>query len=443
MSVPNPNGGLFSVLYCNSAMAKNFADVIAEWMQHIEDLVAINNAWDNPVILEGTWGNGMSIDPVTLLPDMDFWLLPKHKPANDDKEAVVVVYSARIIVEHGGYFCATQIRARNTNKGTQYNDTWTQYQLPDGDMGKTCFWLCEPGYSGDGCNLGRATSPDSCVYINLTPDYLKQFITYNESGGNDNSSIEESMRNTLGFFQHSKSCYSNRCEHDVILAAKSYLENGHGIIASPATVTAHSVYGAWSEDDYTYMENQKYYYSNAQVNLQVTDNKGNYTTKTLCMPGFDGPNCTTDLCTECTDPTTMFNSQTGDCTDCIDEYVHDESGKCVPCPEGSYKHPTRDECITCDNTEYYSNGLCLKKTAISRTKMYNCFPNSNASDFQACVFDTCENGKTVSCVTSDGRLGTKTCNARKWSRCALKGEKNTGNRAETRAPMRGSDGTYN
>lgn len=67
--MPNPNGGLFSALYCNSAMAKNATDVIAEWMQRIkeyyEDLAAINDAWNNPIILEGTWENGMSIDPVT------------------------------------------------------------------------------------------------------------------------------------------------------------------------------------------------------------------------------------------------------------------------------------------------------------------------------------------------------------------------------------------
>jgi len=57
--MPNPNGGLFSALYCNSAMAKNATDVIAEWLQPIEDWAAINNAWDNPVILEGTWENGI------------------------------------------------------------------------------------------------------------------------------------------------------------------------------------------------------------------------------------------------------------------------------------------------------------------------------------------------------------------------------------------------
>lgn len=61
--MPNPNGGLFSALYCNSAMAKNATDVIAEWMQRIkeyyEDLAAINDAWNNPVILEGTWENGI------------------------------------------------------------------------------------------------------------------------------------------------------------------------------------------------------------------------------------------------------------------------------------------------------------------------------------------------------------------------------------------------
>lgn len=425
--VPNPNGGLITAYAHSPTYATTFVDQMKElWESMVEQAqttASINTAWNNPQYIDAAWQNGKSIDPVTLLPDMDFWLLPKHKPANTtdkNSEAVIVIYSARTIVEHGGLFCATQIRARNQNKGTQYNDSWTVYQLPDGDPDKTCYWLCEPGYSGDAClTQGRATSADSCAYMNLSADNLAQYVSYNETGSRDASSVEQSMENNFGFFSKQHKCKSDRCEGDVILAAKSYLPNGHGIIASPATVVAHSVYGAWDENDYTYMKNQKFYYKNAQVNLQITDNGGDYTTKTLCMPGFDGPGCTTTLCTECADPLTKFNSQTGTCSDCIEEHIHDDTGACVPCPDGSYKHPSRDECITCDNTEYYSNGTCIKKTSISRDTMYSCFPNTDFLDFQACIFDTCQNDKTVDCVMSDGRIGKKTCVANKWTSCNM------------------------
>ena len=391
---------------------------------------AVDDAWDTPQYIGSAWEVGKSRDPITLMPDMEFWLLPKHKPANADKEAVIVAYVARIINQNGGYFCATQVRARNQNKGTLYNDSWTIYQVPGGDSEKTCFWLCEPGYTGENCKKVDAANPanteDICAYTRLSVENLSQFVSYNETGGKEEKSVEGAMTQNdyQGFFRFGHECKSRRCEADTILAAKSYLSNGHGIVASPATVTAHAIEGNWSESDYAFKENQRYFYDSAQADLQITDNGANYTTKTLCMPGFYGPGCTTTICTECDDTLARFNADTGYCSDCIENHVHDESGACVPCADGSYKHPDRDECITCANTEYFdaTDGECKPKAIISKESMYKCYTNEDITDFQACVSDTCENGLTVECITDDNGVGKKTCVNKRWSRCSHSGD---------------------
>ena len=179
-------GGLFSAILCT------FYAVTAHAVPG-----AVDDAWGTPQYIGSAWEVGKSRDPITLMPDMEFWLLPKHKPANADKEAVIVAYVARIINQNGGYFCATQVRARNRNKGTRYNDSWTIYQVPDGDSEKTCFWLCEPGYTGENCKKVDAANPanteDICAYTRLSVENLSQFVSYNETGGKEEKSVEGAM----------------------------------------------------------------------------------------------------------------------------------------------------------------------------------------------------------------------------------------------------------
>lgn len=317
------------------------------------------------------------------------------------RDSAIIIYMAQRIVEHGGYFCATQIRT-TIQKYTLFSAP-VRFQYPSGDPQKTCFWLCEPGYSGEGCEPGTTTSSADCAYTNLSPENLSQFVSYNESENPDNSNMEMLMRQNNNQGTFSVAPWLTFTIYNV-LAAKDYLDNGHGIIASPALIKPE--YGQWPADVF------------------ITDMNGRYTTKTLCMPGFDGPGCSTSICTLCENTLSKFNPDTGYCSDCIENHIHDSTGACVPCPDGAYKHPAREECITCQNTEYFDSddGKCKPKRKISSDKMYECYPNSNIADFQACVIPTCEDGHKVECVTDDKRIGKKLCMNGLWSQCAFADE---------------------
>ena len=378
---------------------------------------AVDNAWGKPQPISSAWSFGIGHNSATKIPDKTFWLMDKKRSNNAIDEAIVMVYAARQIVEHGGYFCTTQLRSRNEGR-RGCPKIWTQYQNPNGDFEKTCFWLCEPGYSGNECkNSNSAPSGDECKYTKLSPDTLKKNISYNESGGLDNASVESIMRQNdhQGFFRFGHGNTKNGNEYDVILAAKSYLENGHGIVASPATFAAHG--GMWNRDDYGDSWTDCKY---GDSNLTITANSAGYKTKTLCMPGFSGPGCTTTACTVCDDELTKFNKTTGTCSDCIENHVHDQSGKCVPCPDGAVVIPDQDKCLTCKETEYIKDGTCAPRKKISKQQLYNCYPNSdNPTDFALCVQDTCTNGQTVKCMIDNVQQGTKTCTNKKWGACTL------------------------
>ncbi len=86
------------------------------------------------------------------------WL---KKYATDDQKGDwaygAVYYVAHEMADHGYYFCKTVLQADRSGCTT---DTFMTYYSA-GD----CFWLCEPGYSGDGC---ETKAPDT-VKIDLTP----------------------------------------------------------------------------------------------------------------------------------------------------------------------------------------------------------------------------------------------------------------------------------
>lgn len=374
---------------------------------------AVDTAWSTPQVIASAWSFGIGHDSATKIPDKTFWLMNKKRAANATDEAIIMIYSARQIVEHGGYFCATQARSRN--KGTKgCPKIWTQYQNPNGNFEKTCLWLCEPGYSGEGCTSGTITSESECKYTKLSKDVIRTGISYNESGGYDDASVEGAMaQNTYqGFFRFGHGNTAGGNELDVILAAKEFLKNGHGIIASPVTVAAHG--GMWTRDDYADSWTDCKY---GDSNLTITAKTANYTTKTLCMPGFDGPGCTTSVCTECDDPLTKFNAQKGVCSDCIENHVHDKSGKCVPCGAGEVAIPEKDICLKCEKTEQIKDGKCVPRRQVSKQDMYKCYPNSDTTDFALCTNDKCPIGKTVKCLTDDKKLGAKECVSGKWGQC--------------------------
>ena len=377
------------------------------------------SAWSNPGVITNAWEFGKGHDNSTKLPDMKFWLMDKIKPENATDEAVVMAYVARKIVDHGGYFCTTQLRSRNIGT-SKCPKIWTSYQNPDGDVDRTCFWLCEPGYSGEGCKSGKAASADSCNYTKLSKDSLTKDanIEYNQTGDWDRNEVETLMRqnDNQGFFVFGHGNKKKGNESDVILVAKSFLENGHGIVASPATFTAHG--GQWDDTFYSEWLDCKA----GKSNLSLTDVTGGYKTKTLCMPGFDGDECASTHCQNCDDPLTKFNSTTGSCSDCIENHIRGDDGKCTPCGAGETAVDQKI-CLKCKDTEYILDGACAPRLTVSETQLRLCYPNETPSDYTACMMNTCETGHTVGCITDGKVIGKKTCANGKWGPCRLEAKK--------------------
>lgn len=374
--------------------------------------------WGQPQIISEPWAYGKGHDIATHLPDQTFWLMPKKKSANALDEAIVMAYIARVIVPNGGYFCATQLRSRN--KGTKgCPKIWTQYQNPTGDVAGTCFWLCEPGYSGENCVKVDKPAANACKYTRLNREILTADIGYQETGGFDTASVESTLY-CKGFLRYDYGSISRGNNQDLVVAAREFLENGHGIVASPATVSAHG--GWWDADNYS---DEHIICSNGNSNITITANGGSYQTKVLCMPGFSGEGCTTDVCRICDDPLTKFNDTKGSCSDCIENYIHNADGKCVKCADGETAVPEKDICLKCKNTEYVKNGECVPRQKITQQMMYSCYPNTDTIAFQKCISETCDNKMgEVACMTENKKLGRKKCvyasfNAEtgKWGKC--------------------------
>ena len=403
--MPNPKVGLFSAIFATPACMAAYG---------VSAIVA--NEWGNPKPFTRTI-NSIGLKGTILLgditkythtiqqtPDQTFWIMPKEKVAND--ESAVMVYSARKIYEHGGYFCTTQLQSRN--KGNKTTRIWTTYKNPVGNVDATCFTLCEPGYTGDTCTRGRATAAQ-CRYTRLSPETMTDGISYEPH--TDTGSVEVPMQQNGGFFYQDPGINATTTgEQDVILAAKSFLENGHGIVASPAAVNAHR--GYWNAADYS----DTWFTRSDHSNISITANGGNYKTKILCMPGFDGPDCSTTVCDECEDPLTKYNQETGACTDCIENYIHGAGGVCVKCGDNEYAW--KDKCMSCKKTEYFDNGQCLPRKGIMADTLRRCWPNIEPTEFAACVSDTCDGSiEKVKCIAGQNTIGTKTCTGGKWGEC--------------------------
>ncbi len=153
------------------------------------------------------------------------------KGSYDDEGAIVAVIAEQI-TPHGGYFCPYQIQCANARKN---KFTWTLYHHPNGwDDGSRCAWLCEKGYSGPGC--GQQFYPETTDVGDVITK-LRNGVTRRTSGGR----LNNYEGNVYGFrtwdYYWYPGVWDDHGEHDIILGAIRFLENG--ILAAPVQVGCH------------------------------------------------------------------------------------------------------------------------------------------------------------------------------------------------------------
>ncbi|MGI5846109.1 MAG: hypothetical protein ACOX7D_02930 [Alphaproteobacteria bacterium] len=260
---------------------------------------------------------------------------------------IILVYMARKIVPHGGYFCFTTLDVAITSgggRGTVYRNA----------IGEQCAWYCENGYAGEGCTAGDGTN---CNMKTIGQADIDNAQIYKSGGG-----IKQNLVNDKGMFIENR--VFGVLGADTILVAMEILTNGRGIKAQPITFFA----GNW---DY----NQQ---KTTETAMSVETNPSSSTLrKTLCAEGWTGSDCNTrtDVCTACPD-NRVFIVDKDACS----------AGKLDP------EHPG-DKAYSCDGdrTKYMNHeGNCAGKgyTSASDIISKNCWKTSNSYDFHKCMNPT-------------------------------------------------------
>lgn len=148
---------------------------------------------------------------------------PSQCVLGDDMGVLMLV--AREVNDRGARFCVTTIYAEHERKGK----SWTLYAESAQGV-QPCYWLCKPGYSGEGCNSNTSTST-SC---DSAPLLRENFDNYTMAR-------DPQVESVIPMFHWNeyKGCGLNSSqEHDMILAVSDWLPSGHGVWASPYVVHA-------------------------------------------------------------------------------------------------------------------------------------------------------------------------------------------------------------
>lgn len=257
---------------------------------------------------------------------------------------VAMVYMARKITAHGGYFCFTIL---DTSWYANYG-RWTIYRQP---IGENCGWYCENGFSGEGCVAGAGTNCNTKTIGQSDLDASKIQLTTGD--------IEPQLRTDKGMFTYNY--MSGGFEGDAILAAATFLGNGRGITATPITFLA----GAWD-----FKQNK------VTATAMSAEIKASTSTvqKTLCAEGWSGDDCSTP---------------TAACTTCPDNKVFIVSKSA--CSEGKLdpNHPG-DKAYSCDGdrTKWMdgATGTCKGKGYSSAASIASkCWKTLTSYEFNACI----------------------------------------------------------
>lgn len=290
-----------------------------------------------------------------------------NKHGTYDDEWGIVSMIARKIVQHGGYFCPTQLQCGNTN---WQNKSWPRYFNPTGYSADKCVWLCEKGYTGENCS-DTASANDPLDENKYDLSSLSVAVSMKTSGGNDNNVSSE-----ITVFDDWHSYHDNECT--AILGITDHKE--HGGVARPVQVCC-KYWDGWL--NYKSGVKSAIYATNSSKllcaagytpNSNNTDciplnvNAAAATSKNFCE-GFDA---------EKFDSAIHVAKNTGGCY----KYICKEAGKafpgggnfaCADCATGIKGGANKDTgvCVVCQTGQYFdqATGTCKVATAVSSTDM--------------------------------------------------------------------------
>lgn len=160
--------------------------------------------------------------------------LDKCKIAESYYKVGMMMMIARDLNEHGAYFCPTIIggdRQRwELGQTSNKKPYWTIYKEPVTANATDCFWMCKPGYSGEGC---QETTVSSCNLNTVKQgnwDSLK--ITSGVIDVEDDVAMFRQSE-TSHCVRYVSGVWPSPMEHDMILAVSGWTSSGHGVFVSP------------------------------------------------------------------------------------------------------------------------------------------------------------------------------------------------------------------
>lgn len=315
----------------------------------------------------------------------------------DDGGTLMLV--ARDVNANGARFCVTTVQGERKKKG----NAWTLYFEPT--QGQKCFWLCKPGYGGDGCSAASAGCDSTTIK-------REDFNSYSMS-----RTVATEAQTYMFHWDENDKCGRNSSdEHDMILGISGWTQSGHGAFAQPFMVRGtrdgwknnNGYVNVWKTGEPTLLCKSGYTLNGAKNDCEAID-ATQCGLNELCPSGgwtqadfkqgqhelkwSDANKCNEYRCTTAGHGFASATSKT--------------CGDCGTAPKNGV-HPTTGVCVKCENGQKFSNGNCVSTTQYSQSDIQ--FGKGKNRDAVKDLFEQCWTKVDVAefktCVTSAASIAS-------------------------------------
>lgn len=320
------------------------------------------------------------------------WDCKSFDKANQTASKGVVGVVAQRIVEHGGYFCPSQVQCDSRNRGDSQKVVWFSWYTPDKtggietteedkqkdkDEGKfvskkyisACQWLCDDGYAGAECKpiSGASYCQQNIIFTKPGTDgsvYGTLSMSQNETGKTKNKDCNVAVKidSQIPYFEHR----SNPAK-GVVLGVTKFLQ--HGVIVAPIKLECakRNNERAWlssvslADGKPRVLCAAGYRPENGDcvvINQTVCDNPNMEYCEGFPAAGYRAEEHVLNMETGCikyfcADETKAFASATDractvDCAQDIRSGVDSNTGMCKICETGKYFNSKKNDCDTAD-----------------------------------------------------------------------------------------------